>query len=103
MSITDQKRFVVTQEQTEMTWGGGFWCNLCGYEFTVGDGCRWIYSGGRKMPNVFVCDTCDGDDVADRAEADYAKSKEAAIRWCISESAHNKEARRVLAAKEKRK
>lgn len=89
MSFTDQKRFVVTSEDTKLSWGGGFWCKLCGHKFQEGDGCRWVYTGGRKVANFLVCDSCDGPDVIDRAESEFASASQKAKQWNVHRGSAN--------------
>lgn len=81
MSFTDQKRWVVTEEDCKRSWSGAkngayFRCYLCGHKFQPGEGCRWVYSAARGFKsedgkrfgviNFMTCDGCDGEDVLDR-------------------------------------
>ena len=87
MSFTDQKRRIVTEDDLTAPWGGyrdgrNFRCYLCGYRFKVGDGWRWVASGGASFEvdskrfgciNFKVCDACDGDDVRERWAQRYVE------------------------------
>jgi len=84
MSFTDQKPFVVTEEQTKVHWGGGFWCKLCGHRFKAGDTARWVYANstpGAGCGNFMVCDKCDGPDVLKRGIADHKAMVNGCKRW----------------------
>lgn len=77
--FTDQKPWVVTEEETRLRWSGGeegkhFRCYLCGHKFRTGDTARWVYGGCRTFeveghkygaPNFLVCDKCDHPEVLD--------------------------------------
>ena len=79
MSFMDQKRFVVSEEEMNMVWGGGFHCRLCGRKFRLGDGVRFVLMNnlvskkGTKFTtgNLLVCDGCDGEDVRERAQESF--------------------------------
>ena len=86
MSWTDQKRRIATEKDCQTRWGAGkpgeqFLCSLCGHKFKVGDGWRWVYTGGKGIVNFFVCDNCDGPDVVDRAIVDFKEISAGARRW----------------------
>lgn len=79
--FTNQKRFVVTEEQVKQKWGDdgkGLKCGICGHRFVANDGARWVYANGNTPSycNFFTCDSCDGPDVLERrtAAGDFAKS-----------------------------
>jgi hypothetical protein len=78
MSFTDQKRQIATEKDCKVDWGGhknnnGFRCYLCGTKFAVGDGYRYVYTGGASFEdtagkkfgvmNFLTCDACDGPNV----------------------------------------
>lgn len=94
--ISLMKTFVVTEKQCSVTWGGGFWCKLCGHKFKPGDQARWIFAGHAKMNNFFVCHSCDLGDEATIAKAkeEYEKAVELAKRWGIYGPDWQKDARR---------
>lgn len=60
-----------------------FGCALCGHEFKDGDVARWVYAGGSGLCNFFVCPTCDGEKVIERAIENYKAAVLAAKRWNI--------------------
>ena len=67
MPFTDQKQFIVTEEQTHLDWAGGkdgkyFRCYLCGHKFVEGDKVRWQYTNDIEGAggNPIVCELCDG-------------------------------------------
>ncbi len=50
MSFTDQKQFVVTEEDCHRPWSGGkdgkhFKCYICGHKFVAGDKARDFAEG----------------------------------------------------------
>lgn len=67
-NFTKGRPFTVTDHDLTINWGGrgrhGFVCGMCDRYFEVGDRARWVYMS--KAPNIFVCSSCDGPDVADR-------------------------------------
>jgi hypothetical protein len=71
-SFTNQKRRIFTEADSKGRWGGRrdsrLNCYLCGMQFMVGDGFRWVYANGQPVSygNFFTCDLCDGDDVLER-------------------------------------
>ena len=79
-NFTNQLPFKADKEDCNKPWsfgknGSKFKCNLCGYKFKIGDIVRWVYTGGKGIPNFFTCVKCDGEDVIDRAvkQLNYAK------------------------------
>lgn len=89
MSFTDGKPFTVTEEQTKLRWGGGFWCKLCGHAFIAGDTARWIYANSTPkacVGNFMVCADCDEEDNAkliETAKASLALATRLAKQWGI--------------------
>lgn len=82
MSFTDGKPRVATAEEVAAKWNGrpvgrGFRCRLCGHHFAVGDVWRFVFANSAasksRYGNFFVCATCDGSDVIDRACAQEAE------------------------------
>lgn len=71
MSFTDQKPFVVTEQQVTAPWGGhrdgrNFRCAWCGHHFKIGDVARWVFTNDGQPDtkglsgNPFICSSCDG-------------------------------------------
>lgn len=75
MSFTDGKPFTVTAEHLKVNWSGrgraAFRCGLCMHSLEKGDVARWVYVA-RQAPNIFVCEACDGPDVAERFQRRWA-------------------------------
>lgn len=77
MSFTDQKSFVLTAEILARRWSGHadgrtLRCHLCGEHVLIGQTIRWVYANssahlGCRSGNFFVCATCDGPNVLERA------------------------------------
>lgn len=71
-SFTNQKRRIFSEAYSKSRWRGRhdcrLNCDLCGMQFMVGDGFRWVYANGQPASygNFFTCDLCDGEDVLDR-------------------------------------
>lgn len=73
MSFTDQKPFVITEQDLLSRWGGNtdgrdLRCFLCSRFFSLGDIARWVYTNSTPGAhgNPFVCAGCDGPDVMAR-------------------------------------
>lgn len=71
MSFADQRPRVATAEEVKAPWGGAeggklFYCSLCGHTFQVGDTWRWVCASQKKLRNLMVCSSCDGEDVLER-------------------------------------
>lgn len=88
MSFTDQKPFIVTEEQPKLPWGGktngdNFRCACCGHRLQAGDTARWVFTNtGEKLTkglhgNPFVCGPCDlpRDDLLLKLQAMREESK----------------------------
>ena len=83
MSFTDQKPWVVTEDQTKLHWGsnklGKLRCQLCGHTFKTGDTCRFVFANFENSPfrggNFFTCAECDSPDVLGKAGKIYEESK----------------------------
>lgn len=71
MSFTDQKPFVVSEDDVSAHWCGypdarNLRCAWCGHRFIVGDVARWVHTNSGAddcisiMGNPFVCARCDG-------------------------------------------
>ena len=79
----NQKPFIATEKDCCASWGGGFWCALCGKEFKPGDTVRFVHathvtiqleSGNTVgLLNFKVCSSCDGEDVIDKWKAHNAE------------------------------
>jgi hypothetical protein len=74
-SFTDQTRQILTEEFLGHRRNMGFFCHLCGTDIKIGDGWRWVYTGGVSyekngkkygVHNPTVCDNCDGENVIER-------------------------------------
>jgi hypothetical protein len=80
-----EERQIATEHNCNAKWGGAppgerFRCGLCGHKFVVGEGWRFVFATGKLgiitrdgekfgLPNLLVCDTCDGLDVLDKWHA----------------------------------
>jgi hypothetical protein len=57
-SFTNQKRRIFTEADSKGRWGGRrdsrLNCYLCGMQFMVGDGFRWVYANG-QMDSCVCC------------------------------------------------
>ncbi len=78
MSFTDQKPRITTLEDLHAPWegypdGSHFYCKLCGYSFMEGDTWRWVFVGERSLPNLLVCQGCDGEDILEKWAAWWAE------------------------------
>lgn len=83
--FTDEKPFVVTEEDTKLPWSGHkdgscFRCTLCGNYLLRGMVVRWIFLNkkGRMIPgmgNAFVCYSCDGEDILKKLRIHAEKAK----------------------------
>lgn len=79
MSFTDGQPFIVTEEQSKLSWNGNkngesFRCFLCGVKFKCGDLVRWVFTNHKDSGcpgNPFVCSACDGSDVKERLKNHY--------------------------------
>lgn len=76
MTVLGGEPFVVTEAFLDGRWNGyrdgrSCRCHLCGEFLALGTKARWIYANGSDTPthcgNFFVCETCDGPDVYERA------------------------------------
>lgn len=86
LSFMDGKPQAATAEHLAVRWSGragNFRCRLCGHTFKLGDIWRWVYANGANSPsrcgNFFVCTTCDGPDVLEKAAAQELEFK--SPRW----------------------
>lgn len=70
--FTKQKRVLVDAGMVKAKWR----CPLCGHVFEVGEGVRWVYmnDGTHHTGNITVCDSCDGDDVKERADKMFTEA-----------------------------
>lgn len=85
--FTDQKPFVVTQEDLDARWT--LRCAWCGHTFKLGDSARWVCTNyGTKecdgiSGNPFICQTCDGprDEILARLRAMSAEFESDRFWW----------------------
>lgn len=82
----NQKSFVVVEAMLKLPWSGkgrrAFSCVFCHHQFEPGDTARW-FLGGRRTPNTFVCQACDGPDVVERWYKFWAEVISPILdRWC---------------------
>lgn len=97
MSFTDQKPFIVTEDQVHQNWSGGkdgkhFRCGMCGHKFQAGDTCRWVYMNSTPdshFGNFLVCAECDGPGIQARR---IMWEREAGTRfWQLTRDAQRKD------------
>lgn len=79
----NQQPFIATEKDCCASWGGGFWCALCGKDFEPGDSLRIVLATHETitldsgnvvgLTNFKVCAHCDGEDVLARWKAHNAE------------------------------